>query len=103
MTIEEPAGPCPTSGTDKVGAGGRSWPCTGPGAGRSDSAIEIVAGGTADDREGFFVCPTVLRSADPGHEIFTEEYFGPILAVFVYEDGDYDRVVEQAADVTDTR
>ena len=66
---------------------------------RSDSAIEIVAGGTADDREGFFVRPTVLRSADPGHEIFTEEYFGPILGVFVYEDGEYDRVVEQAAEV----
>ena len=65
----------------------------------SDSAIEIVAGGTADDREGFFVRPTVLRSADPGHEIFTEEYFGPILGVFVYEDGEYDRVVEQAAEV----
>ena len=66
---------------------------------RSDSAIEIVAGGAADDREGFFVRPTVLRSADPGHEIFTEEYFGPILGVFVYKDGEYDRVVEQAAEV----
>ncbi len=41
----------------------------------------------------------MLRSADPGHEILTEEYFGPILGVFVYEDGEYDRVVEQAAEV----
>src|SRR5205807_9541004 len=31
--------------------------------------------------------------------IFTTEYFGPILGVFVYDDGDYDTVLRQAADV----
>jgi 1-pyrroline-5-carboxylate dehydrogenase len=65
---------------------------------RSDPALEIVAGGTADDAEGFFVRPTILRGTDPAHEIFTTEYFGPVLGVFVYDDGDYDEVVRQAAD-----
>ncbi|HEV2639715.1 MAG TPA: L-glutamate gamma-semialdehyde dehydrogenase [Actinocrinis sp.] len=55
--------------------------------------IRIVAGGTADDAEGYFVRPTVLVGTDPTHELFTTEYFGPILAVHVYDDADYDRVL----------
>jgi 1-pyrroline-5-carboxylate dehydrogenase len=31
--------------------------------------------------------------------LFTTEYFGPVLGVFVYDDADYDVVVRQAADV----
>jgi len=66
---------------------------------RADATLEVLAGGTADDREGYFVAPTILTGSDPTHEIFTTEYFGPILGVFVYDDGDYDDVVRQAADV----
>ena len=33
--------------------------------------------------------PTLLVSDDPTDEIFTTEYFGPILGVHVYDDGDY--------------
>ena len=46
----------------------------------------MLAGGRADDTEGFFVRPTVLEGSDPADEIFTTEYFGPILAVHVYPD-----------------
>ncbi|MDR6598569.1 1-pyrroline-5-carboxylate dehydrogenase [Saccharothrix longispora] len=64
-------------------------------AARDDDKLEVVAGGTADDGDGFFVRPTVLVGSDPGHEVFTTEYFGPVLAVHVYDDADYDAVVEQ--------
>jgi 1-pyrroline-5-carboxylate dehydrogenase len=60
-----------------------------------DPALSIVAGGQADDSEGFFVRPTVIEGTDPGHEVFTTEYFGPILAVHVYDDADYDTVLTQ--------
>jgi len=66
---------------------------------RNTASIEVLAGGTADDREGFFVKPTVLLGSDPADEIFTTEYFGPILAVHVYPDADYEEVLAQAADV----
>ncbi|HEX4655379.1 MAG TPA: L-glutamate gamma-semialdehyde dehydrogenase, partial [Mycobacteriales bacterium] len=65
----------------------------------SDPALEILAGGRYDDSEGFFVRPTILAGTDPTHEIFTTEYFGPILGVFVYDDAAYADVVRQAADV----
>ncbi|MGH3360526.1 MAG: L-glutamate gamma-semialdehyde dehydrogenase, partial [Nocardioidaceae bacterium] len=57
--------------------------------------VRIVAGGTYDDSEGYFVRPTVLECSDPGDELFTTEYFGPILAVHVYPDARYDEMLEQ--------
>ncbi|MEU5877364.1 L-glutamate gamma-semialdehyde dehydrogenase [Spirillospora sp. NPDC047279] len=58
-------------------------------------SIKVLAGGILDDGEGYFVRPTVLESADPTDEIFTKEYFGPILGVHVYEDSDYDAMLTQ--------
>ena len=66
---------------------------------RSESGVEILAGGTADDSEGYFIRPTVVQADNPAHEIFTTEYFGPFLGVFVYDDADYDRVIREAADI----
>jgi 1-pyrroline-5-carboxylate dehydrogenase len=51
-----------------------------------ESSANILAGGKADDSVGFFVRPTVIESTDPSHDIFAHEYFGPILAVHVYDD-----------------
>jgi 1-pyrroline-5-carboxylate dehydrogenase len=67
-------------------------------AARTDDSLTVLAGGTADDEQGYFIRPTVLQGSDPTHDIFTTEYFGPILGVFVYDDADYDRVVRQTAD-----
>jgi 1-pyrroline-5-carboxylate dehydrogenase len=64
---------------------------------RGEEGVEIVAGGEADDSEGYFVRPTVVQADDPNHEVFTTEYFGPILGVFVYDDADYDRVLRESA------
>ncbi|MGY1661450.1 L-glutamate gamma-semialdehyde dehydrogenase [Geodermatophilus sp. SYSU D00705] len=64
-----------------------------------DDALTVVAGGKADDSEGFFVRPTIIEGTDPGHEVFTTEYFGPVLAVHVYDDADYDAVLTQMESV----
>jgi 1-pyrroline-5-carboxylate dehydrogenase len=63
---------------------------------KNSPACTVLAGGTADDSEGFFVRPTVIECSDPGHEVFTTEYFGPILGVHVYPDETFDDVVAQA-------
>jgi 1-pyrroline-5-carboxylate dehydrogenase len=59
------------------------------------SGIEVIAGGTYDDSVGYFVRPTVLEIDDATDESFRTEYFGPILSVHVYPDGQYDRVLDQ--------
>ncbi|GLW95324.1 L-glutamate gamma-semialdehyde dehydrogenase [Actinokineospora globicatena] len=63
-------------------------------AAAANSSIEVLAGGTADDSVGYFVQPTVLVGSDPLQDVFTTEYFGPILAVHVYEDAEYAKVLE---------
>ncbi|MFH8372178.1 L-glutamate gamma-semialdehyde dehydrogenase [Streptomyces cyaneofuscatus] len=68
---------------------------------KSDPACEIVAGGTYDDSVGYFVRPTVIVCSDPENEVFTTEYFGPILAIHVYEDANYDAMLEQMESVSD--
>ena len=70
------------------------------GSAHADPAIEILAGGTADDSEGFFIRPTVLVSTDPTHDIFRTEYFGPILGVHVYEDSDWEAELTQLESVS---
>ncbi|MEI4273299.1 L-glutamate gamma-semialdehyde dehydrogenase [Klenkia sp. LSe6-5] len=66
---------------------------------RTDDALTVVAGGTCDDAEGYFVRPTVLEGTDPGHDVFRTEFFGPVLAVHVYEDADHDAVLAQMESV----
>jgi 1-pyrroline-5-carboxylate dehydrogenase len=70
---------------------------------KNDPALTIVAGGTADDSEGFFVRPTIIEGTDPAHEVFSTEYFGPVLSVHVYDDlGDdtaYDAMLVQMESV----
>ena len=56
--------------------------------------MTIAVGGEYDDSEGYFVRPTVLLSDDPTDEMFSTEYFGPILAVHVYADDEYDRILD---------
>jgi 1-pyrroline-5-carboxylate dehydrogenase len=55
--------------------------------------LDVLVGGTLDDSVVHFVSPTVVEGSDPTDEMFTTEYFGPILAVHVYEDADFERVV----------
>ena len=61
----------------------------------ADPTITVLAGGTYDDSVGYFVRPTILECTDPENEVFTTEYFGPILAVHVYDDADFERVVDE--------
>jgi 1-pyrroline-5-carboxylate dehydrogenase len=60
---------------------------------RSAGDAEIVAGGTHDRSAGWYIRPTLITSDNPRQDIFTTEYFGPILGIFVYEDEKYDEVL----------
>jgi 1-pyrroline-5-carboxylate dehydrogenase len=74
---------------------------------KADTACTVVAGGSYDDSVGYFVRPTVVVCSDPENEVFTTEYFGPILAVHVYDDtsGDaaaaYEAMLDQMESVCD--
>ena len=57
--------------------------------------LDILVGGRLDDSVGWFVSPTVVEGGDPTDEMFSTEYFGPILVVHVYDDGDFEKVAHQ--------
>jgi 1-pyrroline-5-carboxylate dehydrogenase len=61
---------------------------------RRDRSCTIVHGGGCDAREGFFVEPTVVLTTDPHCRLMEEEIFGPVLTVYVYEDHDFDAVLD---------
>ena len=61
---------------------------------RSDASVTIHKGGTGTDATGYFIEPTLLEVTDPHHRLMTEEIFGPVLSVYVYEDKDWHEVLE---------
>ncbi|MEU4830929.1 L-glutamate gamma-semialdehyde dehydrogenase [Streptosporangium sp. NPDC023615] len=66
---------------------------------RSLDSIDVLTG-SYDDSTGYFVRPTVLEASDPTDEIFSKEYFGPILGVHVYDDADFERVMDGVNDAS---
>jgi 1-pyrroline-5-carboxylate dehydrogenase len=62
---------------------------------RRNKHLDILAGGQIDDSVGWFVRPTVIEGGDPTDQMFSTEYFGPILSVHVYDDDRFEKVVAQ--------
>lgn len=60
----------------------------------SKAAGNIIAGGNAMDRDGYFIEPTIVRDVSDGDRIVDEEQFGPILPVISYSD--IDDVIDRA-------
>ena len=55
---------------------------------------KIVAGGSYDDSEGWFVRPTIVETDDPDFRLMKEELFGPVVTAFVYPHKKYDEALE---------
>jgi 1-pyrroline-5-carboxylate dehydrogenase len=47
---------------------------------------KVIAGGTADGKDGWFIHPTIIETDDPGYRLLCEEIFGPVVTVHVYDD-----------------
>lgn len=63
-------------------------------AAKAADDCEIIAGGSYDDSEGYYIRPTLITSTNPEADIFKTEYFGPILGIFVFEDDEFERTLE---------
>ncbi len=66
----------------------------------AEPSATVLAGGKADDSVGFFVQPSVVEGSDPSLSMFRDEYFGPILAVRVYDDAAWPDVLAEIDSAT---
>jgi len=63
----------------------------------SDSGAQVLTGGAAIPRDGWFVAPTVLDGLEPGHPLAQRETFGPM--VTIHRASTVDEAVRIANDV----
>ena len=61
---------------------------------KKSDKVKVIAGGNSDKSAGYFVEPTVLEVSDPHYVTMCEEIFGPVLTVYVYEDGQFEQTLE---------
>jgi len=57
---------------------------------------EIIAGGAALDRPGYFIAPTVVKGLPDDARLVKEEQFGPVIPVLAYDT--LDEVIDRAND-----
>lgn len=61
---------------------------------QQDSEVKILMGGKYDKSIGYFIEPTVLLCDNPHYTTMEEELFGPILSIYVYEDEQFENVLD---------
>ena len=58
----------------------------------SDKA-EVIAGGNYDKSRGYFIEPTIILTQDPYYKTMSEEIFGPVLTIYVYDENKYEETL----------
>ena len=61
---------------------------------RDDTDCKIITGGNSNDEAGWFIEPTIILTKNPNSETMVEEIFGPVLTIYVYEDNDFEDVLD---------
>ncbi|MCA0933426.1 L-glutamate gamma-semialdehyde dehydrogenase [Lutimonas saemankumensis] len=61
---------------------------------KKDSDAEIIVGSGYDGSKGYFIEPTVIVTTNPQYETMCTELFGPIITVYVYEDAQWEEVLD---------
>ena len=61
---------------------------------KKDPKSKILVGGKCDDKEGYFIQPTVIETKNPKSITMCEEIFGPVLTIYVYPASNFDRALE---------
>lgn len=59
--------------------------------------VEVVAGGDFCKTLGYFIEPTVLKCKNPKDYLMNDEIFGPILSIYVYKNGEFEKTLNIAA------
>ena len=62
---------------------------------------EIIVGGNYDKSKGYFIEPTVIKTTNANFKTMYEEIFGPVVTIFVYDDKDFETILETVDNTSD--
>jgi 1-pyrroline-5-carboxylate dehydrogenase len=62
-------------------------------AARAANTETVLTDATPDMSDGYFVPPTLIETTDLSSRFMAEEFFGPIVTAFVYEDQRFDEII----------
>jgi len=55
---------------------------------------QVIIGGKYDKSKGYFIEPTIIQAKNPAYRTMCEEIFGPVLTVHVYDEKNYDKMLD---------
>jgi len=61
---------------------------------KKDADAEVILGGNYDGSVGYFIEPTVIVTTNPYYETMCTELFGPIITIFIYEDEEWESILD---------
>jgi 1-pyrroline-5-carboxylate dehydrogenase len=61
---------------------------------QNSNEAEIIWGGECYDSVGYFIEPTIIVTTNPYFKTMTEEIFGPVLTIYVYDDEKFEETLE---------
>ena len=61
---------------------------------KGSADAKVLAGGECDDSKGYFIRPTLVQARKADFKLMQEEIFGPVLTVYVYPDGEYEKTLD---------
>ena len=68
---------------------------------KKQSDAEIITGGGYDKSVGYFIEPTIVVTTNPKFRTMCEEIFGPVMTLYVYEDADFDVMLDLVDDTSE--
>lgn len=63
-------------------------------AAKENPDIELIFGGDFSNEKGYFVEPTIIQTKNPKYITMCEELFGPLLSLYVYDDENFEEILE---------
>ena len=62
---------------------------------------EIISGGNYEDSKGYFIEPTTILTTDPYFKTMTEEIFGPVLTIYLYDPEKWNETIQLVESTSD--
>ncbi|NHJ05329.1 MAG: L-glutamate gamma-semialdehyde dehydrogenase [Candidatus Heimdallarchaeota archaeon] len=60
---------------------------------KKSGEAEIILGGKTDDKKGFYIDPTVILAQKANYKTMTEEIFGPVLTIYLYDEEKFEETL----------